>query len=189
MPKSSIEDMPESRAANHCVLVAVDFSEDSRAAAIWAGRQAAITDQPLAVLHVVHDMASAPGFYKQAATEPLQPMQDVAEKMMEDFLDSILSEHPDLTSLDKAERYLVPGLPASRIVEISQILNASLLVIGGTGISSNEKSLIGSIAKKVVKLSKTPVVLIRSENAKPSKKEKKQLKKERKRLKKLLGQN
>lgn len=174
-----------------CVLVAVDFSEDSRAAIIWADRYAALTQEPLVLLHVVHDMAAAPGFYRKAATEPLQPMQDVAEKMMEDFLRSLKTEHPDLKMVDAATRHLVPGLPASRIVEVAQLLDASILVIGGRGLTGHSSALIGTVARKVVKVSKKPVVVIRSENAKPSKKdlkkEEKRLKKERKQLKKQLG--
>jgi nucleotide-binding universal stress UspA family protein len=193
MANSSIEDIAETHAGQNCILVAVDFSEDSRAAAVWAGRHATMTQQPLAVLHVVHDMASSPGFYQQQATEPLQPLEDIAEKMMEDFLGSILNDHPELSVLGQAEKHFVPGLPAGRIVEVSKLLGASLLVIGGTGFGSQEKARLGSVAKKVVKISTTPVVVIRSENARPnkndSKKEKKQLKKERKRLKKLLGLN
>ena len=43
------------------ILVATDFSEDSKAALLWACKLAECTGAPLILLHVVHDLASNPG--------------------------------------------------------------------------------------------------------------------------------
>jgi nucleotide-binding universal stress UspA family protein len=173
------------------VLVGVDFSDDSKAAVIWGCRQAEATGQALVLLHVVHDPASEPGFYLRKTTRELQPLQDIAEQMMDDFLAALRDEHSGLAVLDRAVIRLVPGLPANRLIEVAQLLDAALIVIGSRGRSSISSILLGSVADRVVRVSTRPVVVVKSENSKPHKKEmKKELKrqkKEHKQLKKLLG--
>ena len=93
------------------VLAAVDFSEDSKAALAWACRYSESTDAPLVILHVIHDMAAKPGFYHPEKTAGLQPILEVAESMMNEFLAQLREEHPELRSLDTADVQLVPGLP------------------------------------------------------------------------------
>ena len=173
------------------VLVGVDFSDDSKEAVIWGCRQAETTGQALVLLHVVHDPASDPGFYLSRTKREMQPLQDIAEHMMADFLSELRDEHPDLEALDRAVIRLVPGLPANRMVEVAQLLDAALIVIGSRGRSSISSILLGSVADRVVRVSTRPVVVVKSKNSKSHKKElKKELKrqkKEQKRLKKLLG--
>jgi nucleotide-binding universal stress UspA family protein len=173
------------------ILVGVDFSDDSKAAVIWGCRQAEATGQALVLLHVVHDPASEPGFYLRKTTREMQPLQDIAEQMMDDFLAALRVDHPGLQALDRAVIRLVPGLPANRMVEVAQLLDASLIVIGSRGRSSISSILLGSVADRVVRVSTRPVVVVKSETSKSHKKEmKKEMKrqkKEHKRLKKLLG--
>ena len=173
------------------MLVGVDFSDDSKAAVIWGCRQAETTGQALVLLHVVHDPASDPGFYLSRTNREMQPLQDIAEHMMADFLSELRDEHPDLEALDRAVIHLVPGLPANRMIEVAQLLDAALIVIGSRGRSSISSILLGSVADRVVRVSTRPVVVVKSENSKSHKKERKKelkrQKKEQKRLKKLLG--
>ena len=74
------------------VLVAIDFSDDSRAAMRWAGRYAALAQGRLVVLHVVHDPADQPGYYRENHGSHLQPMQAVAETMLDEFVDGLMAE-------------------------------------------------------------------------------------------------
>ncbi len=174
------------------VLVAVDFSEDSKAALRWACNYAALNGAKLVLLHIVHDQASSPGFYKQEKGKQLKPMQAVAEAMMAEFLDEVKSETPGLDILDTAELQFVRGLPPSRIVEVSEILKASLIVMGSRGITGLPHMLLGSVAERVVMLAKLPVVVVKAEDRPESRKkvikrQQKQQKKDRRRLKELLG--
>lgn len=191
MTENCTEAFASNPAELNCVLVAVDFSEDSKSATIWASRQATISGKPLVLLHVVHDPASDPGFYLEADSGQMQPMRDVAERMMEEFIESILSDLPELSNLSTATRHLVPGLPPSRIIEVSNLLDASILVIGSRGLTGISNMLLGSVANRVVKISTRPVVVIKSETSEPCKKELKKTlkrqKKDRKKLKALLG--
>jgi len=160
------------------VLVAIDFSEDSKAALLWACNFAECSSTPLILLHVVHDLASNPGFYHPEKSDHLESMQDVAESMMAEFLDRLKTEHPELCAIDEADLRFVPGLPPTRIVEVAGLLNSRLIVIGGRGLTSPPDKRLGSVAQRVVDLSMIPVVVIKSEAHGVLKK------KERKRLEK-----
>ncbi|MFC1740667.1 universal stress protein [Pseudomonadota bacterium] len=173
------------------ILAAVDFSEDSRAALVWACKFAECKESELIVLHVVHDPVSRPGFYRRNREDAMQPMQTVAEEMMEDFLASIETDHPELRELARADSRLVVGLPPTRIVEAAELLHVDLIVVGSRGITGLPHKLMGSTAERVVELSPGPVVVVKAKNygklgKKERKQQEKQLKKERKRLKKML---
>lgn len=173
------------------VVACIDFSEDSRAALAWAARFAERFDRPLILLHIVHDLASQPGFYLPRKANHLEPLQDVAESMMEEFLADMLSSYPDLSALATAEAQLVPGLPATRIVEVAGLLKAGLLAIGGHGQTYGSRKRLGMVAERVTEMSRVPVVVVKAEAGELSKKElkrkKKQQKKEIKSLRRLLG--
>jgi len=173
------------------ILVAVDFSEDSRAALIWACKFAECNNAELITLHVVHDLASDPGFYRRSKEDSMQPMQAVAEEMMDDFLADIGADDPELTELNQVVSRFINGLPPTRIVEAADLLKVDLIVVGSRGITGLPHKLLGSTAERVVELSPGPVAVVKAKNhGKPSKKEKKrvkkQLKEEKKRMKKIL---
>jgi len=177
--------------AGHSILAAVDFSEDSKAAVLWACKFADCSESKLIVLHVIHDPASDPGLYHGSSGQ-LEPLQDVAESMMSDFLAEVEAEQPGLATLKLAELRFVPGLPPRRIVEVAEMLDVSTIVVGSRGVTGLPHMLLGSVAERVVKLSNRPVVVVKSDHSsKPGKKEiKRQLKqekKERRRLKNWLG--
>jgi nucleotide-binding universal stress UspA family protein len=174
------------------VLVAIDFSEDSKAALLWACNFAACSSAPLILLHVVHDLASNPGFYHPEKSDHLEPMQEVAESMMTEFLAQLKIEHPELCCIDEADLRFIPGLPPTRIIEVAGLLNSRLIVIGGRGINDPLDKRLGSVAQRVVELSTIPVVVIKSEvhgvlKKKERKRREKRQKKDRKKLKNLLG--
>lgn len=147
------------------VLVAIDFSKDSKAALVWACQYCGCMDAPLVVLHVVHDPASTPGFYRTEDENHLLPMQAVAESMMVDFLDQVKSENPALTDLlDAVETRCVSGLPPTRIVEVAQLLNSSMIVIGCRGNTGLDHMLLGSVAERVVELAPCPVVVVKPDS-------------------------
>lgn len=175
------------------ILVAIDFSHDSKAALEWACNYSAFSGQGLILLHIVHDQAANPGFYKPAKDKELKPMMEVAESMMTEFVKEARNgDSVRRSCLDKAEQQFVRGLPPSRIVEVSELLNASLIVMGSRGITGPPHKLMGSVAERVVELSKTPVVVVKAEDIpEPKKKEikrqQKQQKKDRRWLKDKLG--
>ena len=173
------------------ILSATDFSEDSRAALVWACQLTEVRESELFLLHVVHDPATSPGFYRSQADDFMQPMQEVAEKMLAQFLEDTAARHPELACMDKIQIRMVSGLPPTRIVEVAELLQADLIAVGSTGTTQLPKRLRGTTRERVVELAKIPVVVVRAKDTgEPSKKEQKrlekQIRKDRKRLKKML---
>jgi nucleotide-binding universal stress UspA family protein len=151
------------RSENAPVLVAVDFTADSKAALLWASDFASTFGAPLVVLHVVHDPADAPGYYRKGEADALRPMEDVAVEMMDEFLENVAKERPDLDILRGAEKALVKGIPATRILELAQTKNARLIVMGSRGRTGLPHLLLGSKAERVVQMSPIPVTIVKAE--------------------------
>ena len=110
------------------ILVAIDFSEDSKAALAWACNFAACSSAPLILLHVVHDLASHPGFYHPEKSNHLEPMQDVAESMMAEFLAQLKTEHPELCSIDEADLRLIPVAISGTRAELDRVADMDKVV-------------------------------------------------------------
>lgn len=151
-------------ASRETILCAVDFSGDSAAALDWACRQAALTDARLVLLHVVHDPASSPGFYRRVGSEWLEPMVAVAEDMMAEFLAAFRAGVEQLPAL---ETRLVRGLPPGRIVEVARELGADLVVVGSRGRTGLPHILLGSVAERVVQTAPVPVTVVKRRDAAP----------------------
>ncbi len=144
------------------ILAAVDFSADSERALAWAARQAELEGAELVVLHVVHDPAASPGFYRKPDESWLRPMIDAANDMMENFLAVVRSDHAELPGLASAEIRFVAGLPAGRIIEISEEAGARLIVVGSRGRTGLQAILLGSVAERVAQISTVPVVVVKA---------------------------
>ena len=144
------------------VLVAVDFSPDSEAALVWACGFAHCVDAGLVVLNVVHDPGDAPGYYRMGEQDLLRPMEDVAAEMLEHFLEDFAKKHPDLEVVKGAERILVKGIPATRILETAKSKGARLIIMGSRGRTGLPHLLLGSKAQRVVQMSPIPVTIVKT---------------------------
>lgn len=144
------------------ILVAVDFSPDSEAAFLWACQYADCTNSELAVLHVIHDPADAPGSYLKSDADLLRPMEEMATELLDKFLEKMKTQHPSLDALKDAERHLVQGIPATRILEIAQATGARLIVMGSRGRTGLPHLLLGSKAERVVQMSPIPVTIVKA---------------------------
>jgi nucleotide-binding universal stress UspA family protein len=143
------------------ILVAVDFAPDSEAALLWACDYAGCVNAGLVVLHVVHDPADAPGYYRKGEEDLLRPMEDVAVEMMDKFLEKVAQKHPDLDVLEGAEKVLVKGIPATRILETARTKGARLIAMGSRGRTGLPHLLLGSKAERVVQMSPIPVTIVK----------------------------
>ena len=159
--KTSTRDS-KSTTAEDPILVAVDFTDDSKAALIWAGEYSACVGAPILVLHVVHDPAEAPGYYRKDEDDLLLPMEDVAAEMMKKFLGEATKARPDLKAVKSAQSQLVRGLPATRILEVADRIGARMIVMGSRGRTGLPHLLLGSKAERVVQLSPIPVTIVKA---------------------------
>ena len=145
------------------ILVAVDFTPFSEEALCFAGKLADKLEAQLIVLHVIHDPSEAPGFYVKKGKDKdfLSTMEDVANEMMEEFLNKMRRDYPDQEPIQKATPLMVTGTPATRIVEIAEKKQASMIVIGSHGRTGLSHLLIGSKAERVVQLANVPVTVVK----------------------------
>ncbi len=144
------------------ILAAVDFSPDSEAALLWAHDYAACTGARLVLLHVVHDPADAPGDYQKSEADLLRPMEDVATEMMDQFLEKLKAQNPGLDAVTDAERVLVRGIPATRILEVAEKTGACIIVMGSRGRTGLPHLLLGSKAERVAQMSPIPVTIVKA---------------------------
>ncbi len=143
------------------ILCAVDFSPDSEAALLWAAAQAEREDARLVVLHVVHDPASSPGFYRKPDAEWLRPMEDVAREMFAEFLEGVRERNPDAPGLARVETMQVDGLPSGRICEVADEIGAGLVVVGSRGRTGLPHVMLGSVAERVAQIAAAPVTVVK----------------------------
>jgi nucleotide-binding universal stress UspA family protein len=153
---------------NNTLLVAVDFTPFSEEALIFASQLAEKLKSQLLVVHVIHDPAEAPGFYAQKGKEKkfLQSMEEAAEEMMEEFLAKMRNDHPDQLPIKEAVPLLVVGTPVTRILEIAEKKQASMIIIGSHGRTGLSHLLVGSKAERVVQLSPIPVTVVKGSTKK-----------------------
>lgn len=156
-------DQPRTISMSHPVLVPVDFSDCARAALIYAARMISPdTRARLLVLHVIHDSGDAPGSYCRHGDNPLRPIADVAGAMLEDWLNRVRRETPELgQTLARARRRLVGGLPGSRIVEVAATEQAAMIVMGTRGRHGLAQLLRGSVTDYVLAHASVPVTTLR----------------------------
>lgn len=150
-------------ASKSLVLVAVDFSADSEAALLWACNYAEAIDAPLEILHVVHDPATSPGTYKPDGDDPLEPMVDVAQRKLAQFLEQAGRSNPRPSGLERAKQVCVRGLPAQRILNVAQDHGAGLLVLGSRRRNGLGELLHGSTASQVARQADLPVTIVKAD--------------------------
>ena len=145
------------------ILVPVDFSTHSEAALLLACQLAECTKQKVVVLHVVHDPADMPGYYQRVTKKKaLVRMEDVAEEMFDAFIDGMVEKHPHVKCLKKVDKMLVVGLPVTRILQVTEKIKASMVVMGSQGRTGLKHLMLGSKAEQVVHLCPVPVTIVKA---------------------------
>lgn len=128
------------------ILCPVDFSENSVKALQWTESLAGKYGSSVVVLHVMdpYPVAADLGFdYEQ--------YQSVVTKDLNNFVLPLKVKHETLLST---------GEPASKIVALAESLNASLIVMGTSGLEGAAHKLLGSTTERVVRTSDVPVLTI-----------------------------
>lgn len=153
-------DLVDLSVAKAPVLVAVDLSEHSEAALLWACRFAEAIGAPLEILHVIHDPSDAPGTYRPENGDLLEPMADVAHAKLAEFLDRVGRVHADLPRLETARRVCLPGLPAATILRVAEAHGARHLVLGSPHRNGLGRIIHGSVAHQVAGHAQLPVTIV-----------------------------
>lgn len=150
--------MPKARTAKHAIttiLVPTDFSEYSRQALSYAEILAKTFDAKIVLIHVIDTVS-------YAVTESVQWTEVYArlEATIQPMLDGLIREAEKRGVA--AESTLTQGVPYDQIVKTAENVNADLVVMATHGRTGMPHMLLGSVAERVLRLARCPVLTVRS---------------------------
>lgn len=146
------------------ILVPVDFEPAARAALIFAARLAKSSGRSLTILHVVHEPADRPNYYRRCGgSEVSLPIDLLAERRLDEFLADVRRLNPGLSALDEPGVLLVEGVPATRIAELANRLGASQIVMGHARPEGFFSNLFASLSDRVADQGDIPVTVIHAD--------------------------
>lgn len=141
------------------ILLATDFSES----AVEAQRYALALTIPLGaklhVLHIVKDpypLPSATGVKAAPVVDPLPKIISAAEKKLTEQIAADRERYPEILPAVKV------GDPVSQILDYANTHAIDLIILGTHGRSGLSHLIIGSVAEKVVRMAKCPVLTAHS---------------------------
>ncbi|WP_030326843.1 universal stress protein [Streptomyces sp. NRRL B-3229] len=135
------------------ITVGLDGSSESRAAAEWAAREAALLGLPLKLVHVWEPV---PAPMAQAPLLGAETQQHWTERVPREAAEGIRLRHPGLEVAAEQQS----GRPADVLTDAAK--DAELLVVGSRALSGIGGFLVGSVALSVVAHAEQPVVLVRA---------------------------
>jgi len=140
------------------VLVATDFSEAADAALAYGRALARAFGATLHVLHVADDMYMRLGGDAYAAVLP--ELQEDVERQAKDRLSRLLIDD-DSMPLPTTSVVITAGATAPAIVNYAAKADIDLIVVGTHGRSAVAHLLMGSVAERVVRTARCPVLTVR----------------------------
>jgi nucleotide-binding universal stress UspA family protein len=140
------------------ILCPVDFSETARAALETAIELASKFDSEIVLVHAY----PIPGYTfpdgsAVASSRMLQELADEATRHLEEWRLLAVKGGAKHVTVETAV-----GDPAGEIVRIAQEAKIDLVVMGTHGRTGIEHALMGSIAERVVRRAKCPVLTVRN---------------------------
>ncbi|HIH44306.1 MAG TPA: universal stress protein [Candidatus Methanoperedenaceae archaeon] len=137
------------------VMVATDGSEYTKKAVKYGIEIAKLSDSKLYAIYVV-DTAAFASIPMDSAWESMygllkQEGDDATKQVADAAADSGI----------EVERLVVEGHPADEIVNAAEDNSVDMIVMGTLGKSGLERFLLGSVAEKVMRISKIPVMVVR----------------------------
>lgn len=144
------------------ILCPTDFSEASMSALPYAVDIARLFKAEVFVIHVVPPlplMAEGAGVYIQPPIEYLDYLRTDADKRIDQMLREQIPKEL------KASKVLVDGDAAHEILQAVENFKIDLITIATHGHTGWRHLVFGSIAEKVVRISKVPVLTVREASA------------------------
>jgi universal stress protein A len=140
------------------IMVATDFSDCSKEAVECACGLAADLGAKLVLLHAIEPVYFAGAFYGPDASVPMltEEQRRYAQEAMEELRQSL-----EKRKIEIEDGRIASGPPAQMIVEAAQADNIDLIVVGTHGRGGVAHLLLGSVAERVVRTARCPVLTIR----------------------------
>lgn len=142
----------KSRLKPQCILVPVDFSESSLTALDHALLLAQQNQSQLILLHVIEPFS--PSILANTA-ELQRDIKAIAHKRLITLADATKK------IWSRTGRELRSGHPVATILALAKRVNADLIVMGTHGRTGFRRTLIGSVAERVVRLAPCSVLIVR----------------------------
>ena len=142
------------------IVVAVDGSPASNAAACWAARDAAMRNIPLTVVHAVATPTATwpPVAYPDSLAVSLE---DEGKKAILDAIKIAEDAMPADRKVD-IKRELVYSTPAPALIKMSDA--AEMIVVGTAGRGLLARGVLGSVSSDVARNASCPVAVIHDED-------------------------
>lgn len=142
------------------ILIATDGSEHTKNAVDYGIDLAKNTGAKLYAIYVV-DTAAFASIPMDAAWESMYELL----RQEGDEATKFVAERANLENIE-VECQTVEGHPADEIIKFADKNSISVVVMGTLGKSGLDRFLLGSVAEKLVRNSKIPVLVVRGKGAK-----------------------
>ena len=152
------------------ILYATDLSENARYAFGYAASLAHRYDAAITILHVVEKISPATRLQiaSYMGEEQLQRMEQEKEKFLLDSITERLNgfcremdAKMDTCKFIVEKIVVVQGIPHEVIIQQAEVAQCDLIVMGTHGHNAFKDALIGGTARRVVRRSPLPVMVIR----------------------------
>lgn len=141
------------------ILIPVDFSPLSEAAARYALKLAGMLSSEVLLMHTVHDHMGGRVVFKTA--ELHEAMMSSAREDMDELVTELKQEYPDLTINHHLE---YSDAVSEAICNYAAVSGSELIIMGSHGAGTLAGKLLGSIAADVINKSSVPAIVV-PENA------------------------
>jgi len=138
------------------IVIATDGSENNLRAISYGIKLAKLSGATVYALHVIDTYSLS-----QSWTAGRETMYEVLR--MDGQKATLKIKECGEASGVEVKEVLLEGHPSSEIIDFAENNNIDLIVMGTLGKTGLDRFLMGSVAEKVVRNSKVPVLVVRSE--------------------------
>lgn len=139
------------------IVIATDGSEYSKRAISYGIELAKISGATVHALYVVDTTSSI----SQSWTVGKGSIYEILKKEGEKAISEV-KEREEASGVEVKEA-LLEGHPSNEIIDFAENNNIDLIVMGTLGKTGLDRFMMGSVAEKVVRGSKVPVLVVRGE--------------------------
>ena len=144
------------------IVIATDGSENSRKAISCGIKIAKLSGATVYIVHVVDTLSVVSDLWTAGKEMIHEMMIRDGKKILSKARKNIEDSGVEVKDV------LLNGHPGEEIIKFAENNNIDLIVVGTLGATGLEKFLMGSVAEKVVRFSKVPVMVVRSCNSENS---------------------